>query len=148
MKETLWWLVENGGYSVEYLNLLKELKSFYDEETWKTERERIFARASAKSLCELYKSEKLFDRMLPVVLKFYSLVDVVKYADDLSEWSEELLDKCEELLRNQAENSSSRNHYKDLAKSLKSLRKIRGGEKRIKRLLLEWKSTVTEEVRC
>ena len=137
--ETLWWLVENGGYSVDYLNLFKELKTFYDEESWKTEREKIFAKASGNSLCELYKNEKLFDRMLPVVLKSYFLDDVIKYADDLSDWSEKLLDKCEELLRKQAERSSSRNQYKDLARNLKLLRKIKGGEKRIKILLSDWK---------
>ena len=137
--ENLWWLVENGGYSVNYLGLLNELKPFYDEKAWKTEREKIFSKTNGISLCELYKNEKLFDRMFPIVAELNSVSDIVRYADDLSAYSEELLDSCEEILQKQAQNSSSRNMYKDLARNLKSLRKIKGGEKRIKRLRSEWK---------
>lgn len=137
-RQTLWWLVENGRSEVP-LKLLNELRPFYDEETWKTERERVFARARSTELCDLYRAEGLTERLLDEVLKLSSVKSIVEYAPDLPDDAQKLLDRCKELLQKAVNYVNKRRDYEELAGNLRLFDKIDGGRKLAAGLISDWK---------
>ena len=130
--------MENGRSEVP-LKLLNELRPFYDEETWKTERERVFARARSTELCDLYRAEGLTERLLDEVLKLSSVKSIVEYAPDLPDDAQKLLDRCKELLQKAVNYVNKRRDYEELAGNLRLFDKIDGGRKLAAGLISDWK---------
>ena len=139
--EMLWWLVEENLHKTSRLYLLNELRPFYDAEDWKQKREKVFASALSFEMCELLQAEKLTDRLLPEVLKLRAVGDIVKYAGDLEDNAQSLLDRCEQILQGNMRMANSRNAYMYCVDDLMLLKKIKGGSKLITKLVSEW--TVT-----
>ncbi len=82
-------------YKAGDLNIFKELKSQYEAEEWIEKREELFLKLPKYLHIEqLYKEEKLYDRLLELVLKSQGRYAVQEYENILKKYyPEEILDK-------------------------------------------------------
>ncbi|MCD7892921.1 MAG: hypothetical protein LUG60_04385 [Erysipelotrichaceae bacterium] len=119
----------------------KELKALYDEKEWLEVREDIFMILSDDChIDKLYKEEKLYNRLLDIVLNDEGLDMVFKYEDVLKDkYSKELLEKYTKELNEMAYYSASRDRYRQWVQYLRRMKKIDGGEKVAQQIADDWK---------
>lgn len=138
MKE-LWSLVLE--YKAGDLEIYKELKALYSEEEWKEQREKVFTKLSANTCVEeLYKEEKLYDRLLKNVLDCPGLYKLTKYEKCLKAlYPQELLTKYESVVSIMAEHAAARNQYSELVNILKKMEEYPGGVEKVKEIADSWR---------
>ena len=127
----------NPGNLVYFL----ELKEQYRPEEWPEIREKLFTSISKRTSClELYREEKLYDRLLQGVLSEHGLYSARKYKKDLlPTYREEYLLKYEEEVERSAEHVSDRKHYRELAGVLLEIQQFPGGLEKAAEIEQHWR---------
>ena len=87
----------------------------------------------------LYNEEKLYDRLLKVVLdgSMYYLMEYDKTLAKL--YPNEILDKYEVEINKLAQTTASRKEYKNWVKILKRIRQFKGGKEKVNKIVSQWK---------
>ena len=139
-REQLWKLVE--GYSPVDMELYRELRGLYDEESWSELRERIISSIrDFQSRNDLLEEEKLYDRLLASVLQSPGLYTLRKYDDVLGKlYPVQILEKYRDQLNQMAAMSSNREKYRELAGWLKHLKQFDGGDQVVLEILDDWRT--------
>jgi len=117
----------------------KELKSLYTEGEWEEKREVIFKTLSSHTAVDkLYELEKLYDRLLKIVLDsgLYKLTEYEKCLKPL--YPSELLAKYEVTVKNMATHVSDRKHYQEIVALLRRMQKYPEGGKKVKEIIAGW----------
>lgn len=136
---------ELWSFVLEYragdLTAFKELKSLYTEEEWKDKREVIFKQSPPYAAVDkLYEAEKLYDRLLEMVLNSGGLYKLTEYEKCLKDiYPSELLIKYEESVRNMASHVSNRRHYQEIVAVLRRMQEYPEGMKKVKEMVTDWK---------
>ncbi len=136
----LWDLVlEHKTYDIDLYN---ELKSLYIEEEWIQKREIVFKKLSDRSeVAKLYEIEKLYDRLLKIVLDsrwLYGLEQYEKCLKDL--YPDELLNKYEIMVKEMASHTSDRKQYAEIVRILRKMKGYPNGSKKVNDIVVEWTS--------
>lgn len=123
------------------LEIFRELKRQYEEEEWAEKREGLFKKLPQyANVQELYKEEKLYDRLLDSVMKSPGLYSLQRYADVLKkDYPEQLLQKYEKEVNQMAASVGNRTKYQEMVRILRSMKKIRGGSKAVEKIVENWK---------
>lgn len=123
------------------LELYRELKEQYSVEEWLVKREEVFKKISSNVNIEsLYREEKLYDRLLPIVLKTPGLYVLQEYGDVLGKvYPEQILDKYQYEINRLAVPVSSRSNYAYLVSILRRMEKLKGGKKVVEKIAGEWR---------
>ncbi|MDE7046240.1 MAG: SWIM zinc finger family protein, partial [Acetatifactor sp.] len=112
--EQLWKLVleDDAGNPEVY----KELKNQYTLKEWEYKREELFEKLPGyASVDQLYKEEKLYDRLLDLVMQSSGLFLLQQYEDDLKKiYPEQLLQKYRTEVNNMAAYAGDRKKYQQL----------------------------------
>lgn len=137
--EQLWKLVlehEPGN-----LELYRELKKQYTADEWLLTREEIFGKLPAYAHVEqLYKEEKLYDRLLVYVLNSPGLYALQEYEKVLKkEYPEQILNKYKDEVSKMAVHTSDRKNYAHLVSLLRKMQQMKGGSKLVEQMAAEWK---------
>lgn len=137
--EQLWKLLLE--YDEGDLGVYKELKKQYTAEEWLVKREEILKKLSENAnVEEIYKEEKMYDRLLEYVLNSSGLDALKTYESVLKkEYPEQILDKYRGEVNKMALHTSDRNHYSYLVSLLRRMKKIKGGTKIVEKIVEEWK---------
>lgn len=89
---------------------------------------------------ELYKEEKLYDRLLKNVLDCPGLYKLIRYEECLKDlYPQELLIKYESMVGKMAERAAARNQYSELVNTLKKMEKYPGGMEKAKEIADSWR---------
>lgn len=139
-EKELWYLIL--GYRACDLKLFKELKSLYSKEMWEKKREDIFEKSSDRAgIDKLYAEEKLYDRLLKIVLCSAGLYKVSEYEKYLKKtYHKELLQKYELELNRMAGHTTDRKRYREIVAILKKVQKYPEGKKKSDEIVADWKS--------
>lgn len=139
-EKELWLLILQ--YKAGDIDVYKELKMLYTEEEWPGKREEIFKKMSSRAAVDkLYEEDRLYDRLLKLVLESNGLYKLTEYEKCLKKlYPEELLTKYETVLNGMAAQTSDRKHYRKLVAILKRMKKYSGGQKRVDEIICSWKS--------
>ena len=91
-------------------------------------------------MAELYKEEKLYDRLLAYVLKSSGLYAVQSYENVLKkEYPKQILSKYQDEVNKMASCTGNRKHYADLVALLRRMKQIKGGSEIVETIVEEWK---------
>src|SRR5699024_11010974 len=139
-EKELWSLVLK--YQQGNLDYFNELKTLYSEEEWEKQREIIFKEISPyTNVADLYESEKLYDRLLKVVLDSRSLYTLQAFEKSLKRlYPQELFNQYEVIVRNMATYTSNRKKYREIVIILRSMQKYPQGKQKVKEIVNEWRS--------
>ncbi len=123
------------------MELYRELKGQYSEEEWIKKREEIFSgQHSRRHAAEMYREEKLYDRLLELCVNSPELYTLQNYEDLLkNEYPAQILTKNESELDKMAMHTGGRKHYVYLVSLLRRMQRIEGGEEAAKRIADEWR---------
>ena len=123
------------------MELYRELKGQYSEEEWIKKREEIFSgQHSRRHAAEMYREEKLYDRLLELCVNSLELYTLQNYEDLLkNEYPAQILTKYESELDKMAMHTGGRKHYVYLVSLLRRMQRIEGGEEAAKRIADEWR---------
>lgn len=137
--EQLWKLVLE--YEAGNLDLYRELKKQYTADEWFVKREEIFKKLPAYAHVEqLYKEEKLYDRLLIYVLNSPGLYALQEYEKVLKkEYPEQILNKYKNEVNKRAVRTSDRKNYAYLVSLLRKMKQIKGGSKLVEQIVDDWK---------
>lgn len=137
--EQLWQLVLN--HEAGNLDLYRELKKQYTEDEWIIKREEVFKKLpNYAHVGQLYKEEKLYDRLLAYVLNCSGLGALQEYENILKkEYPEQILLKYKDEVNEMAKRTSDRKHYAYLVSLLRNMKKIKDGAKFVEQITTEWK---------
>lgn len=140
-KKELWSLALK--YAIGDLDVFNELKALYSEGEWNQQREVIFKVVDfGRGLGEIYESEKLYDRLLEVVLKLSNLHTLQKYEGGLKKlYPQELLNKYEEIVHDMAAYTSNRKRYREIVNILRSMQEYPNGKQKVEEIVDEWRTT-------
>ena len=136
----LWLLILQ--YKVGDVAVYKELKTLYTEEEWICKREMIFEKLPPHAAVDkLYEEERLYDRLLKLVLASVGLNKLDQFEKCLKKlYPEELLTKYETVVNSMAVHTADRKHYRELVSILRRMQKYPGGKKRVDEIANSWKS--------
>lgn len=123
------------------LKLFQELKKQYPKDIWEKERMKIFDTLPPDVPAEeLYYEEKMYDRLLDLVLDAPGLELVMKYGETLKlKYPKELLKKYKTELSQMALSARGRKKYQEIAELLREMQNIKGGKKMVDSIITEWK---------
>lgn len=123
------------------LDIYRELKKQYTIEEWTDKREELFKKLPKYAhIDQLYKEEKLYDRLLEFVMQSTGLYTLQQYENVLKkEYPEQLLQKYRTEVNNMAIHTGDRRKYRQLVAILRKMKKIRGGSKIVEDIVAEWK---------
>lgn len=123
------------------LEVYRELRKQYGLNEWAEKREEIFEKLPKYAHVEqLYKEEKLYDRLLDFVLKSSGLYALQEYAKILkNDYPEQILQKYRDEVNQMASYTGDRKKYRQLVELLRNMQKIKGGSKIVKEMVAEWK---------
>lgn len=123
------------------LDIYRELKKQYTIEEWTDKREELFKKLPKYAhIDQLYKEEKLYDRLLEFVMQSTGLYTLQQYENVLKrEYPEQLLQKYKTEVNNMAIHTGDRKKYRQLVAILRKMKKIRGGSKIVEDIVAEWK---------
>ena len=132
--EYLWLLVTENRESALY----KELRSQYSPEEWLTESEKVFPYYSAIGQADLFREEKLYDRLWNVI-KDQSINSIMGYEDVLlPRYSEEILQAYAAQLNRMATVAAGRKEYQYWVRVLKHMEQIDGGKALVDQIVADW----------
>ena len=130
----LWELVTKDFNMDEY----RDLKKLYSESEWISEREKVFKEAREWNLAEMYFEEKLYDRLMKIILKS-SVHSLMKYDDVLGKlYPEEVIEMYEKYLNKTAVQTADRKTYQEWVSILNRMKKFTGGESAVERIKNDW----------
>ena len=130
----LWELVIKDFNISEY----RELKKLYSENEWLSEREKIFKEIYERHLPEIYYEEKMYDKLLKIVLKS-SVYLLMKYDNVLGNlYPEEVVGMYEKYLNQTAVQTADRKTYQEWVSILKRMKKFTGGESAVEKIKADW----------
>lgn len=135
----LWELIlDHKAGNVE---IYRELRKQYSEEEWCERREEVYKKLpSYAPVAELYKEEKLYDRLLGCVLQSTGLGTLHQYLDVLKEiYPEQLLQKYRVEVNELASWAKDRRKYQELVSLLRGMCTIQGGAEAAEAIAAEWK---------
>lgn len=135
----LWELVlDHKAGNVE---IYRELRGQYSEKEWLERREELYQKLPQYAhIEELYKEEKLYDRLLECVLQSTGLNTLHQYLGVLKEiYPEQLLQKYKDELSQMVSWAKDRRKYRELAGLLCGMQKIKGGAKAAEAIAAEWR---------
>ena len=149
--EQLWKLVLEQ--SAGDLDIYKELKAQYSETKSTARMAEVQPKMQALQnkyandketlnikMAELYKEEKLYDRLLAYVLKSSGLYAVQSYENVLKkEYPKQILSKYQGEVNKMASCTGNRKHYADLVALLRRMKRIKGGSEIVETIVEEWK---------
>lgn len=123
------------------INIFRELKGQYAREEWPEKREEIFAGLPKHArFAELYVEEKLYGRLLELVLESPGIYTLQKYADYLKkDYPEQILQKYEKEVIQIAAYAADRSKYRELVRILRDMRKLDGGKKAVEEIAQKWR---------
>jgi hypothetical protein len=135
----LWALVLSG--SSDDLTNYYELKSQYSAAEWLDQREVIFKQLQCKTILPLlYFEEKLYDRLLKVVIGSNGINLLQQYSKVLSKaYSVEILNKYNLEINKMAVPTTDRKRYRHLVDILKEMAKIQGGKEVVDEIASRWR---------
>lgn len=135
----LWELVLK--YEIGNMEVYRELKAQYTCDEWEQKREVIFEKLPKNSHVEiLYKEEKLYDRLLELVLQSRGLYMLQEYSGVLKKnYPEEILGKYRDEVNKMASATGDRKKYRQLVVLLRNMKKIRGGGAVVKEMVAQWR---------
>lgn len=135
----LWELILN--HEAGNPEIYRELKKQYTEEEWLKKREELFEKLPGHAhVEELYKEEKLYDRLLDFVMVSPGLYSLQKYAQVLKkDYAEEILQKYKKEVDQMASRSKKRSGYQELTAVLRTMQKVRGGSHMVETIVRDWK---------
>lgn len=117
----------------------RELKNLYSESEWLSEREKIFKETSKQNLPAIYNEEKLYDRLLKIVLKS-SVALLMQYDNVLGKlYPEEVIGMYEKYLNKISTQAADRKAYQDWVSILNRMKKFNGGESAVEKIKDDWK---------
>ena len=121
--------------------MYRELKKQYTAEEWIIQREEIFKQLPKYAHIEqLYKEEKLYDRLLEFVLQSNGLYALQEYESILKkDYAEQLLKKYETEVNQMAAYTSDRKSYKQLVSLLRRMQKTKGGSMIVEGSSEQWR---------
>ncbi len=139
-EKELWSLILK--YRIGDVTIYKELKSLYTEEEWKEKREIIFKKLPPYAeIDKLYKTEKLYDRLLKAVLDSPGLYKLTEYEKCLKNiYPKELLGKYETAVKDMASYTSDRQKYREIVYILRRMEKYPGGKEKVEEIVTDWQS--------
>ena len=130
----LWELVTKYFNISEY----RELKKLYSENEWFSEREKIFKEIYERHLPEIYYEEKMYDKLLKIVLKS-SVYLLMKYDNVLGKlYPEEVVGMYEKYLNRTAVQTADRKTYQEWVSILNRMKKFTGGESAVEKIKADW----------
>ena len=130
----LWELVTKYFNIDEY----RELKKLYSESEWLSERKKIFKETSERNLPEIYYEEKLYDKLLKIILKS-SVYLLMKYDNVLGKlYPEEVVEMYEKYLNKTAVQTADRKTYQEWVSILNRMKKFTGGEIAVEKIKADW----------
>ena len=133
-RKQLWELVIKDFNISEY----RELKKLYSENEWFSEREKIFKEIYERHLPEIYYEEKMYDKLLKIVLKS-SVYLLMKYDNVLGKlYPEEVVGMYEKYLNQTAVQTADRKTYQEWVSILKRMKKFTGGEIAVEKIKADW----------
>ena len=117
----------------------RELKHLYSESEWLSEREKIFKETSKQNLPAIYNEEKLYDRLLKIVLKS-SVALLMQYDNVLGKlYPEEVIGMYEKYLNKISTQTADRKIYQEWVSILNRMKKFNGGESAVEKIKDDWK---------
>lgn len=124
------------------LQIYRELKKQYTPEEWEKKREEVFEKLPGYVRPDkLYKEEKLYDRLLGLVMVSQGLNMLQQYENVLKgEYPEQLLQKYRVEVNKMAVYTGDRGKYRQLAALLCQMKKIKGGSAVVEGIMTEWRS--------
>ena len=137
-RQQLWNLVvRDDAGSLEYF---KELKKLYSQQEWQKIREDLFEQLPSYAHVEcLYEEEKLYDRLLAHVLQSRGLQELWRYEKVLvGEYPAQVLSKYADEVNQMARHTANRSRYQEWVGILRRMKKIEGGEKKVKEIVEFW----------
>jgi len=139
-EKELWSLIRE--YSKGDMEIFNELKALYSEGEWEKQREIIFNDISPYSgVADLYESEKLYDRLLQVVLESPNLNTLQAYEKSLKKlYPQELLEKYEVAVRDMASHTTNRKRYREIVTLLRRMQEYPVGREKVNKLVDEWRT--------
>lgn len=135
----LWELIlDHKAGNVE---IYRELREQYSEEEWRERREEVYKKLpSYAPVAELYKEEKLYDRLLGCVLQSTGLGTLHQYLGILKEiYPEQLLQKYRAEVNELASRAKDRRKYQEAVSLLRGMCTIQGGAETAEAIAAEWK---------
>ena len=139
-EKELWSLIRE--YDKGDIDIFNELKALYSEEEWEKQREIIFKEISPyQEIADLYESEKLYDRLLQVVLESPDIYTLQAYEKSLKKlYPQALLEKYEMIVRVMASQTSNRKKYREIVTILRKMRSYPDGKQKVGKIVNEWRS--------
>ena len=139
-EKELWSLIRE--YDKGDIDIFNELKALYSEEEWEKQREIIFKEISPyQEIADLYESEKLYDRLLQVVLESPDIYTLQAYEKSLKKlYPQALLEKYEMIVRVMATQTSNRKKYREIVTILRKMRSYPDGKQKVGKIVNEWRS--------
>ena len=138
-KQQLWHLItkDNPGN----IESFKELKTLYSNEEWEKIREEIFSGLPKYAhVDQLYKEEKLYDRLLEYVLSTEGLYALREYEKELKDYyPEEVLQKYADEVNRMATHTADRRRYQEWVAILRRMSKIKGGKEKVCEIVEHWR---------
>ncbi|NLC54464.1 MAG: hypothetical protein GX769_01110 [Erysipelothrix sp.] len=127
-------------YNPGDIETYKELKLMYPKAKWRDKRETIFRQLSDSNTIEdLYLLEKLYDRLLDVVVNYPHLSKLFKYEKHLKHlYPQELLAKYVSVVENMAKNTQNRSYYREIVTVLRRMQNYPGGQEMVLDIVQEW----------
>ncbi len=138
-KDELWKLILD--YDKGNMNIFRELKSLYPADEWEVKRQIIFDNYKNYYRIEkLYLEEKMYEKLLKVVIDSAGLYSLTEYEKVLKPiYEKELLDKYEREVRSMAYRTSDRKFYKQIVSVLERMQKYKGGKELVRNIVAEWR---------
>lgn len=140
-KNELWQLVLRDGE----LTIYDEVKSLYSAEEWPEKQDIIFRTLEERPYSGvdlLYRSERMYDKILNLAMKQNGMWMIEKYKKELAErFPEAVLAKYVENVEDMAYSASNRKRYWSVVTALKTIEKMPGGEPVAKEIAENWKET-------
>lgn len=136
--EQLWKLIlEDDAGNPE---IYRELKNQYTLEEWAVKRDELFKKLPKYArVDQLYKEERLYDRLIELVMQSTGLFLLQQYEDVLKkDYPEQLLQKYRAEVNGMAAYTGDRQKYRQLVSLLRRMEKIKGGSETVKELVEEW----------
>lgn len=139
-EKELWLLVLE--YQKGDLDVFNELKALYSDEEWEKQREIIFKEISPYTdVADFYELEKLYDRLLQVMLESSNLYTLQAYEEGLIKlYRQELFKKYEVIVLNMATHTSNRKRHQEIVNILKEMQKYPKGKQKVEEIVNEWHS--------
>ncbi len=122
------------------LTAFRQLKSLFTLDEWPAKRDELFRQLPKKSqFACLYLEEKLYDRLLKLVLESPGLYQLITYEKNLKLlYPAELLAKYESEVQAMAAKTSNRSRYQEIVSILRRMQEYPNGRSMVANIVDNW----------